>query len=381
MTNQSTDLFVFIDGFGWEIHRAHPWFLKAGAPHAQPVASILGYSNACIPSILCGRMPDRHLHWSSYFYSPLASPFAGIALAGRVPRIVRRIGRINRLYQSYIKRRAGFQGYFDSYDIPRWKLRMLDYYEKRDIFEPQAYNGCENLFSVWRRRGKDYLCLSAGDDASKLEQLCAIASNGRMPEKVYLHLNRLDGVLHRYPISARPVVDCLTDYQARLDQVLGLIDANGGLMRLQVFSDHGMCRVTESVNIMAALDRLGLRQPHDYFVFLDATMARFWFENASARTTVLERMSRSRLGRWLSLTERKAHGLDPETLGFYGEEIFLVKPGMVIAPNDLSRHAPYGMHGYDPDHKDSFATLLSSEQIAKRPRRITEILHPELSPG
>ncbi len=377
MSAQTIDLFVFIDGLGWEIYRAHPWFLKDHAPYAKPVESILGYSNACIPSILCGRMPDEHLHWSSYYYSPLNSPFADIALAGRVPRILRSVGRINRLYLAYLKRSAGFDGYFDAYDIPRWKLKRLDYYEKQDLFQPQAYNGWDNVFAAWRRQGKAWLCLSDGDDDSKLHQLQREAATRRLPEKAYLHLNGLDGLLHQYPHASSPVANCLSAYQSKLDAVLGGLKSQGIPCRLKVFSDHGMCRVGATVDIARLLAGLDLDTPGDYFAFLDATMARFWFANDRAKEKVIDRLAGLADGRWLAVEERKAHGLDPEAVGFYGEEIFLLNPGAVIEPNDLSRKAPYGMHGYDPAHKDSFAVLLSSDQLSNEPMRITDIFQSD----
>lgn len=58
-------LFVFIDGFGWEVLRRHPEFLAGLAPERKSLETILGYSSACDPSIISGITPSGHKLWSS----------------------------------------------------------------------------------------------------------------------------------------------------------------------------------------------------------------------------------------------------------------------------------------------------------------------------
>src|SRR5712671_2804801 len=52
-------LFVFIDACGWEIIKDSP-FASALAPERKRLASVFGYSSACVPSIVSGSWPVEH---------------------------------------------------------------------------------------------------------------------------------------------------------------------------------------------------------------------------------------------------------------------------------------------------------------------------------
>ncbi|MCK9335550.1 MAG: hypothetical protein M0Q99_09585, partial [Candidatus Cloacimonetes bacterium] len=65
---------VFIDALGWEIYRKYG-FLTQLAPNSRRLKTTFGFSSAADPSILTGRYPDEHTHWSSFIYDPANSPF------------------------------------------------------------------------------------------------------------------------------------------------------------------------------------------------------------------------------------------------------------------------------------------------------------------
>ena len=81
-------------------------------------------------------------------------------------------------------------------------------------------------------------------------------------------------------------------------------------------------------------------------MFLDSTIARFWFFNSRTEKLVHDTLSTIKLGRILDKQEK-------ETLGIakigddYGELIFAVNEGAVIFPDFFRRCTPpKGMHGY-----------------------------------
>jgi hypothetical protein len=47
----------------------------------------------------------------------------------------------------------------------------------------------------------------------------------------------------------------------------------------------------------------------------------------------------------------------------YGDTILLMDPGWQIAPCDMGLKALPGMHGFAPEHEDSYAALLSSGPV------------------
>lgn len=82
-------LFVFIDALGWEVLRGRR-FLEDELPWRQPVRSVLGYSSACVPSILTGLAPRDHGQWSFFFCSPDTSPFRSLRALRHLPRLDRK---------------------------------------------------------------------------------------------------------------------------------------------------------------------------------------------------------------------------------------------------------------------------------------------------
>ena len=62
-------LFIFVDACGWEIIKDDP-FVRAAAPHRKKLASVFGYSSACVPSILSGRWPVDHRNWICSISNP-----------------------------------------------------------------------------------------------------------------------------------------------------------------------------------------------------------------------------------------------------------------------------------------------------------------------
>lgn len=70
----TVSIFALVDALGWDYIKDRP-FLNDIAVVKRPVKSILGFSSGVIPSILTGKYPQEHKHWSLYFYSPKTSPF------------------------------------------------------------------------------------------------------------------------------------------------------------------------------------------------------------------------------------------------------------------------------------------------------------------
>ena len=65
-------LVVMIDALGHRIVTEQGRFAFLEAPDG-PVRAVCGYSSACIPSLLSGRLPREHGHWAMYLRDPAHS--------------------------------------------------------------------------------------------------------------------------------------------------------------------------------------------------------------------------------------------------------------------------------------------------------------------
>ena len=70
---KSIPIYLFMDAMGWEIVQNYH-FLESELPFRYPVQMQFGYSSTAIPTILTGKYPREHNHFSFYYilyYYPL----------------------------------------------------------------------------------------------------------------------------------------------------------------------------------------------------------------------------------------------------------------------------------------------------------------------
>lgn len=365
-------LFVFIDSLGWEVIRQRP-FLDDVLVDKGPLGTIFGYSSTCDPTILTGKLPQEHGHFSFFRYNPANSPFRICRWLSVLPKSITRRGRVRQMMSRFIGKFYGITGYFQIYNMPFRYLSLFDYTEKRDIYQPGGINsGATVILDELREKGIPFHC-----------------SNWRLPEErriealekelpkqeiefAYLFLGDIDAVMHKHGNQGPEVDDKVAWYDKRLRKVLDQVKAHYEDVELYVFSDHGMTNVEEECDLKGRIDQLGLTFGEDYAAVYDSTMARFWFFNDTAREKIEAALKEEPQGRILDEATLEDYGCNfPENR--YGELIFAVKPGVLINPSFMGETRLGGMHGYDPYDKDSVASLMSNREMDKRPKRLEEM--------
>lgn len=351
-------LFVFVDACGWEILRRDP-FAQDLAPRRRPLRSVLGFSSACIPSILSGRWPCEHRNWAYFVYDPPRSPFRSLRPLGWLPRAVtsRRIFR--RHLSRLVRRRLGFQGYFDLYNIPFRHIGLFDFSERKNPLSPGGLNRGPNIFDALERDGIPYhVSDPRRSERANLDALLADVADERI-DFAFLYWPALDGVLHRVGNTAPEVGAKLREYEGWLDELMRMAGRHYARVRLSVFSDHGMANCDRLLDLRRVIDALGLRFGRDYVAVYDSTMARFWFPDPKARPRIEAALNTVSEGRILPDAELAGLGALFADRRF-GELMFLVDEGVLIVPSDMGERPLRGMHGYHPDAPHSTASLLTN---------------------
>lgn len=367
-------LFTFIDAFGWEILQTHR-FLGDERVVSHPLTTIFGYSATCDPTILTGALPRDHGHFSFFTYGPDRSPFRTARLFCCLPQAIARRGRVRHFISKWYGRYLGFTGYFQLYNMPFRRLHLFDYTERRDIYQPGGINGGQpTVFDHLRRRRIPFFLADwrRGEEAN-LKALEAAIQSGRI-RFAYLYLAAMDAVLHADGTRSRRVDDKIAWYDARLRGMLAAARRVYDEVNLYVFSDHGMTDVRETCDLMARIEALPLRFGRDYAAVYDSTMARFWFLKPGARETILAALHDEPLGDVLSDETLSAWGCDfPNRV--YGDLFFLMKPGVLLNPSFMGEFRLAGMHGYDPNDRDSTAMFLATCRPPVIPRRLDDLFH------
>ncbi len=368
---EKLSLFIFIDAFGWEVAQRHPEFLKGLIQDRKKLETILGYSSACDPSIITGRTPSEHGLWSSFYYDPDGCPYKWVRFLRFLPNAIFQRGRIRNQISKLIKKICGFTGYFQIYAVPFKHLPLFNYAEQKRIWEPGGLPKGETIFDLLTQKGIPYYVHDSdvADDV-RFERLIADIQNQRI-DFAYCSLGRLDALMHAVGNDDPKISELMQDYDIKIRTLLAAAEENYEEVAWYVFTDHGMHNVTESYNLIADIEALGLGWNTDYVAFYDSTMARFWFLDESSRAPITELLASHPKGRILPEEELKELGAWFED-GQYGELIFQLNLGIQMVPSFMGIEPLKGMHGYHPSDSDSFASLSSNRPI---PQSITKIQH------
>jgi hypothetical protein len=351
-------LFVFIDACGWEIIRRDP-FLREAAPNRKKLASVFGYSSACVPSILSGRWPVEHRNWCYFVYDPARSPFKALRWLQWLPQPLSSRRLFRRWLSRFIKRQLSFRGYFDLYNIPFRYISLFDFTEKKSPLQPRGMNRGPNIFDYLEEHGISYhVSAPEKDEAGNLDALIADVRTERI-DFAFLYLPELDALLHRVGNDSPLIPERLRQYERSISRLLEIVREHYAEVRLYVFSDHGMANCDELLDLKATIERLPLRFGRDYAAVYDSTMGRFWFFNENARRLITDSLAAIPQGRVLTDAELEEMGtLFPDR--YFGELIFLVKEGVLIVPSHMGERPIRAMHGYHPADPQSYAVLCTN---------------------
>jgi hypothetical protein len=126
-----------------------------------------------------------------------------------------------------------------------------------------------------------------------------------------------------------------------------------------------------SFDLARFVSGLGHVHERDYLAFYDSTMGRFWFMSEQARKEILQALTSLDCGALLTDEDLKREGIYFGDRRF-GEAVFLMHPGMLVLPSYMGTTAPAGMHGFTPEHDDSYAVLMCDRPIDPAPTGIAD---------
>lgn len=371
-SKDSLSLFVFIDAYGWRISNRYP-ILQDEIQTKLPLETVFGYSSSCDPTIISGKMPCDHGHFTFYQYTSKQSPFRCCSVLNYLPKSLTSRGRVRHWLSRLVQAKLGYTGYFQLYNVPFHLLPKLDYSEKHDIYQPGGLiNGTNTIFDDLRR---EQIPFSLSDwrkpETENIARLMSDIDAGEI-NFAYLYLAELDGILHRDGTHSTSVAEKVSWYDTELRKVLDAAKRKYKTVTLHLFSDHGMTNVTQHFDLISQIESLGLTYGKDYAAIYDSTMARFYFHNQSAKQLVRYQLAEISEGHILSDEWLQSAGCYfPDHR--YGELFFLLNPGVLCVPSFMGEKGIAGMHGYDPQHKDSKATFISTETHVEPPRRLDDL--------
>lgn len=367
---------MFVDALGWEIVSKYN-FLKDTLVYRKKVEMQFGYSSAAVPTILSGKHPQEHKHFSFFYYNPNKSPFENFKYlkfffgAGLHPKCLFNRGRVRRIISRLTAKMLGYTGYFSLYSVPFNKLPLFDYCEKTDIFASGGLSPVENLYDILEASG---LKFHISDWRKSEDENIALAKQAIADDAdfVFVYTGAFDAFMHDNVFDSSAIENKLSAYEQKVYSILQTLSKTGKDFNFTIISDHGMTPTSEVCDLMRIVKSLDLKFGKDYVAFFDSTMARFWYPTNSQEVKAkIQKALSTCKGHFLSKVEKENYGIDFED-NLYGEDIFITDEGIQISPCDLGSKALNGMHGYMPTAKDSYACMLSNTEPKFEPKHVKD---------
>lgn len=359
---------LLVDALGWELASRRPGFAP-GLAHRRRLDTVLGFSTGALPTLFTGRLPHAHGRWVMYRRSAGNSVFRGFGATAWLPPRIQRSWRFGQWLRSQVVGR-GVRGYFSLYEVPRPLLAQFDLVERDDPFAPGGLPG-DSLWDTLERRGIPWRGWNWR--TPETQALAAVADRLEHGDERFLfcYTADLDATLHREGSAGPGVGPRLDRYSEWFGTLAGIAARRGEQIGLYLLSDHGMVDVDRHADVMAAVNALGLRMPGDFLAFFDSSMARFWWRDGSARARVREAL-RNFPGRWMDGAALAAAGCGFDDHA-YGDEVFLLDPGVLLVPSFMGHEPVAAMHGYDPGHPDMAALLWSNRPVPAPVRGLCDV--------
>ncbi|MGO8876029.1 MAG: alkaline phosphatase family protein [Acidimicrobiales bacterium] len=340
-------------------------FAAAGTRRAlQP---ILGYSDAIRATFFTGRYPDETGYWMEYCYRPESSPWQGAARFSPLDAFpsdlalrALKMGTSMTAMRALARRRH--VPHLDLRNMPFAALDKFDFTLHEPMTAPKAL-GHPSIFDACSAAGRPWVYLDASKVRSGAELLAQLDTVPADVGLIFVYLHQVDMAAHLFGISSSMFWRRVRSTDALFGQILTRARRRFGDLETIVFSDHGMSVLLRQIGIPELTSHPGF--PERFFVALDATMVRLWYldEDAALRDELRERVAARYPGRFLTPQDLETYHLQFDGR-LYGDEMFLLDPGIAIFPNFHSYIKPKAMHAYEPTDRDQWGIFLGPRRSA-----------------
>ena len=370
MKHKTIEIFLFIDALGWRIVNDHQ-FLAEFLPERRKINMQFGYSSSAIPTILSGKTPAEHGHLGLFRFAPDASPFKALSRLAWLfkPAKFWNRGRVRHHLSKLLKKLYGFTGYFQLYRMPIWKLKFVDYCEKRDLFIAGGMENIANLHDTLSKKGVNFH-ISDWHLSDRENYLAAEKAIDDGKNFLFVYTASLDGLLHDKISDAAAIENKLNEIALQIKSLYDKAALSAHEVHFTIISDHGMTPLTGTADIMKDMEQSNLVFGRDYGACYDSTMARFYYLSENAEPVITALMAKHP-GHFLSRSDEIKYGIYRADRAF-GDAIFLLDAGIQIVPSDMGEKPLNGMHGFAPENEHSPAAILSNTALPEEVEHVAD---------
>ena len=368
-----TTLFVIIDAGRADYIRPDSMpFLHGLAKQGLKGSFISPPGFAQRTAFFTGRYPDTSNNLSAFMFDPDNSPFRWLTKLGPLPNLIRpyKVFVPFRRAIKYITKWTTDCYHTDPGWIPpKFQPFFRPCEDSKPVHDPGAL-GATSLFDLLREHNKTYTYRAhpvSGDDDAVFRGLVRDLRAG-LPHDLYVaQFSILDQQGHIHgPFTDKIQKECLRELDRKLAAVHAAMTAGYDEWELFVCADHGMAPVHQRIDVLAALKRLPVVPAKDYVVFVNSTLAVFWYLTEKGRREIEAALPAIPGTRVVSEEERRERRIP--TNRQWGDRMLAANPGVLLWPDyfHVKDSTIRGMHGYLDKREEQYgmAVLASSSDTA-----------------
>jgi len=309
--------------------------------------------------IFTGTHPDVHKNYTMFTYEPGQSPYSILRPLRYVSPAINFHTTIDAAVRRFVAQplvdRFSSTNNAPVARIPYEVLPSMSVSEGVDKVYNEGALGVESIFDVMRAEDVEFEYLVYPDVSTDAELTETLVSEVKKqsPKDVYLgQFISSDRDVHKAGVNSTERVEITEKIDKQIDAIRTACEEHLESYNLCIIGDHGMMDVETYVDIYAKVtdysDQKGLSMGQDFLLFLDSTLARFWFFTDEAKELLSQFVENelSNLGEIID-EDRAAQKRLPDDRR-YGDLIWEASPGVLIYPDYFHRAEKYNaMHGYD----------------------------------
>lgn len=336
--------------------------------------TLVGYSSTITPAIWSGKYPEQSDLWTE-FYLKQRKPYRLVKFLGAMPSSRFKILSKYAFLEFFQK-----LGYYQetSLGIPESIEYLFSRNEIRYWAFPPVEMKCETFDKMLKRYKIPYRFEFYKNEVDGQNLLRRIRDLCRTAKVFIYYIATIDAMGHKYGPDPSKFKKEIENIEETIVTAYNVLSKQYNV-DLFVFSDHGMTKVKKRSNIAGVLEDYELGR--DYLMFLDSTLARFWFPNFKTQLEFVEILNGSGFGHVLAKEEIEKYKLRFRD-NRYGDLIFISNPGVELYPNFmnpriLGQNSVRGMHGYLPEEPSTQGIFMyrgDKEQRIDRKISATEVL-------
>ena len=341
----------------------------------MPLLSLLGYSSGIHPSIWTATWQEKHGKFLVYEYNPKNSKFKWFKMFRFMPSKLRQyLFACFKIPYYYM---PGFRKYFPKWYFERFlELPSTIHPDLAGYFatDKSEFKGHNLLGDIEKRYSMKYI----GDHLNGFFNNEAPVEDWELSSKDidFFFTYDTDGFGHSFGAGSKQMKELLRKIDTSIARLYNEALSKYDKVNLFIFSDHGMCDVKYFCDVQKYLDKFKYKCPKDFLAFFDASMVRFWTDNKEVKNELTKLMKKIPEITIIDDDLKEKYHVDFKNRRF-GDILCTVKPETRIFPDYFApvKAAIKGLHGYEPEFKDSLGIFITNAYIGKHMEiRIVDIL-------